>query len=117
MRAKCASDRVVKGGVLGLAVEGWGNTKRVLGKARCLGLTCLGVSFVFVTLYAIGSVTIFTKFGPAILEAGELSLAITIIVTGLLCVCGLLWITLVILGGCALLAATVVNGFWIYRLR
>jgi hypothetical protein len=82
-----------------------------------VGLTCLVVSFVFATLYIIGSLTLFTRFGPAILEAGEMSLAVTIVLTALLCVCGMLWITLVVLGGCALLAVTVLNGIWIYRLR
>jgi hypothetical protein len=82
-----------------------------------IGLTCLGVSFVSATLYIIGSLQIFTSFGPAILEAGELSLVITIVLTTLLCVSGVLWITLVVLGGCVLLAATVLNGMWIHRLR
>lgn len=82
-----------------------------------VGLTCLGVSFVSATLYILGSLPLFTRFGPAILEAGELSLAVTIVLTAFLCVCGVLWITLVVLGGCVLLAVTVLNGMWIYRLR
>ena len=82
-----------------------------------IGLTCLGVSFVSATLYIIGSLPILTSFGPAILEAGELSLIITLVLTTLLCVCGVLWITLGVLGGCVLLAVTVLNGMWIYRLR
>lgn len=82
-----------------------------------IGLTCLSVSLVSSTLYIVGSLTLFTRFGPAILEAGELSLVVTIALTALLCVCGVLWITLVVLGGCVLLAVTVLNGIWIYRLR
>ena len=85
--------------------------------AGLIGLTCLVVSFVSATLYVIGSLTLFTKFGPAILEAGELSLAVTVFLTALLCVCGVLWITLVMLGGCVLLGVTILNGIWIYRLR
>ncbi len=82
-----------------------------------MGLACLGVSFVSATLYIIGSLTLFRKFGPAILEAGEMSLVVTLVLTALLSVIGVLWITLVILGGCVLLAVTVLNGIWIYRLR
>ena len=82
-----------------------------------IGFTCIALSFVSATLYIFGSLTIYTRFGPAILEAGELSLVATIVVTAFLCVCGVLWITLEVLGGCVLLAATVLNGIWIYRLR
>ena len=82
-----------------------------------IGLSCIGISFVSAALYTLGSLTLFTKFGPAILEAGELSLTFTVVLTALLSVCGVLWITLVILGGGVLLAATVLNGIWIYRLR
>ncbi|KAA5546002.1 hypothetical protein FYK55_03585 [Roseiconus nitratireducens] len=82
-----------------------------------VGLACLGVSFVSAAVYILVSLTLFAKYGPAILEAGEISLAATIVLTAFLTVCGLLWITLVLLGGCVLLAGTVLNGIWIYRQR
>ncbi len=82
-----------------------------------IGVSCVGISFLATAVYIFGSLNLFTRYGPSILEAGEMSLTFTIVLTALLCVCGLLWITLVILGVGVLLGVTVLNGFWIYRIR
>lgn len=67
--------------------------------------------------YVFGWLTLVARFGRGAGEAGELSLLATLTLTGVLYAAGLLWTTLLVLGGAVLLAVTVLNGFWIYRLR
>ena len=94
---------------MALVDEGKGN--------RLTGAACLAISFLAAALYVVIWLRCVTEFGTGVVVAGELSMTLTAVATALLCVCGVLWFSLVILGGCVMIAVTVLNGVWIYRLR
>jgi hypothetical protein len=82
-----------------------------------LTLICLSTGFILSLVYVSAWVLLTTNFGAGPVEACELGLLISAVLVALLYVCGILWITLVIIGSSVLIAAFMLGGLCIYRFR
>lgn len=82
-----------------------------------IGVVFLSLSFLLALVHVVTWLTLVTRFGTGVVNAGELSLVLTLVLMALLYVSGVLWFTLVVLGACVVLAITALNGLWIYRLH
>jgi hypothetical protein len=104
----------------GLAAGGLALTAVLAGPGlvdRQFAFLGLAASFVLAGLYVMLWLKLVATFGQGPVEAGELSLLLSLLLLGVLYLCGILLITLVVLGACVVLGGTMLSGVYIYRFR